>query len=130
MRVESLANQVMQQINELTALRENIRTELSQTQQGEVSPALRTNQDIRKLKEKERAYDRRFIEEEYSSGKTRHQTLQEFVLLFFFLGVGLLAISAFLYLNITTQSKMKSFLGFLLVLFMGFLASGFILKFA
>jgi len=67
------------------------------------SQDLSMKKDIREFKEKADSYDRRFEEEESRlqafGGKSRKQTLQEFILLFFFVAYGILTVAFILYAN-------------------------------
>jgi len=79
--------------------------------------------DIREFKDDADSYDRRFEEEESRlqafGGKTRKQTLQEFVLLFFFVAYGILTIAFVLYANrvgLDTKKILAAMVFILLVL--------------
>lgn len=79
--------------------------------------------DIREFKDEADSYDRRFEEEESRlqafGGKTRKQTLQEFVLLFFFVAYGILTIAFVLYANrvgLDTKKILAAMIFILLVL--------------
>jgi hypothetical protein len=87
--------------------------------------------DIRDFKQKADSYDRQFEEEESRlqayGGKTRKQTLQEFVLLFFFVAYGILTVSFALYANRAGMDSQK-ILG--IMLFMAFILAGIIVSYA
>jgi ABC-type transport system involved in cytochrome bd biosynthesis fused ATPase/permease subunit len=91
--------------DELTVLTSSIKTSLKSvsdtTSLG--SQDFSMKKDIREFNEKADTYDRQFEEEESRlqryGGKTRKQTLQEFVLLFFFVAYGILTVALALYAN-------------------------------
>lgn len=93
--------------NELTILTASIKDSLtsyaaSGTRKA-ISQDLSMKKDIREFKENADSYDRRFEEEESRlqafGGKSRKQTLQEFILLFFFVAYGILTVALVLYAN-------------------------------
>lgn len=69
--------------------------------------------DIREFKESANTYDRQFEEEESRlqafGGKSRKQTLQEFILLFFFVAYGILTVAFLLYANQIGMNTAKIF---------------------
>jgi hypothetical protein len=81
----------------INTLRSNIVTSLSDTSQLKTQVVAKAKQELKTLKKDQDVYDAQFTEEEMLSqamgGKTRQQTLQEFVLLFFFVAYGVLTIS-------------------------------------
>ena len=76
-------------------------------------------------------YDRQFEEAQYkfqaNGGKTRKQTLQEFVILFFFVGYALFTMSLIMYGRVAGISTSKIFFGMLFALLM---ISGIIIRYA
>lgn len=76
-------------------------------------------------------YDRKFEEEQYkfqaNGGKSRKQTLQEFVILFFFVGYALFTVSLIMYGKTVGISTAKIFFGMLFGLLM---ISGIIIRYA
>lgn len=76
-------------------------------------------------------YDRKFEEEQHkfqaNGGKSRKQTLQEFVILFFFVGYALFTISLIMYGRVVGISTAKIFFGMLFALLM---ISGIIIRYA
>ena len=90
-----------------------------------------TQSEIDALKEEADTYDRKFEEEQYkfllNGGKSRKQTLQEFVILFFFVSYALLTVSFIVFGNATGISTAKIFFGMLFILLM---ISGIILRYA
>jgi len=76
-------------------------------------------------------YDRKFEEEQHkfqaNGGKSRKQTLQEFVILFFFVGYALFTISLIMYGKTVGISTAKIFFGMLFALLM---ISGIIIRYA
>jgi hypothetical protein len=99
--VRSLIQQVQGIINSLNTLSTNISrefttlTNVGSTDIGSID--LTFQKEIRDMHDEANAYDREFEEEEAASqalgGKTRMQTLQEFVLLFFFVAYGIFTAS-------------------------------------
>jgi len=93
--------------DELTVLTASIKDSLSSYEASgtskSISEDLTLKKEIREFKESADNYDRQFEEEETRlqafGGKTRKQTLQEFVLLFFFVAYGLLTVAFVLYAN-------------------------------
>ena len=120
--------------NELTILTNSIKTSfLSETRVGGKagSQDYSMKKDIREFNEEADSYDRQFEEEESRlqayGGKTRKQTLQEFVLLFFFVAYGILTVALALYANRVGVDSLK-ILG--LMAFMLFILSGIIVSYA
>ena len=83
------------------------------------------------LKQEAATYDRKFEEEQHkfqaNGGKSRKQTLQEFVILFFFVGYALFTISLIMYGRVVGISTAKIFFGMLFGLLM---ISGIIIRYA
>jgi lipopolysaccharide export LptBFGC system permease protein LptF len=120
--------------DELAILTNSIKTSLSSQARGAGavgSQDLSMKKDIRDFKQKADSYDRQFEEEESRlqayGGKTRKQTLQEFVLLFFFVAYGILTVSFALYANRAGMDSQK-ILG--IMLFMAFILAGIIVSYA
>ena len=90
-----------------------------------------TQSEIDALKEEADTYDRKFEEEQYkfllNGGKSRKQTLQEFVILFFFVSYALLTVSFIVFGNAMDISTAKIFFGMLFILLM---ISGIIMRYA
>lgn len=87
--------------------------------------------DIRQLNEKANTYDRQFEEEESRlqryGAKTRKQTLQEFVILFFFVAYGILTVALALYANKIGADPVKIIA---LMIFIIMIIAGFIIIYA
>lgn len=119
-RVDSL-------INTLKTLKSSIIKSKASSVQNNVLP----NSEIDALKEEADRYDRKFEEEQYkfllNGGKSRKQTLQEFVILFFFVSYALLTVSFIVYGNAMDISTVKIFFGMLFILLM---ISGIIIRYA
>ena len=83
------------------------------------------------LKQEAATYDRKFEEEQYkfqaNGGKSRKQTLQEFIILFFFVGYALFTVSLILYGRVVGSSTVKIFFGMLFGLLM---ISGILIRYA
>jgi hypothetical protein len=94
-------------IEELTVLTASVKDSLitygSSGTRKATSEDYSMKKDIREFKESADTYDRQFEEEESRlqayGGKSRKQTLQEFILLFFFVAYGILTIAFLLYAN-------------------------------
>lgn len=95
---------------------------------------LKTNQEIHELENEEKKYNTEFREEERRfqamGGKSRQQTLQEFVILFFWVGFVALtfALATISYTN--TQSIKKLFMIFGLMAFIGLIITAIIIRYA
>jgi hypothetical protein len=107
----------------------NLNTRSSATSGG--SPDIKTQATIASLKQEADEYDRKFEEAQYkfqaSGGKTRKQTLQEFVILFFFVGYALFTVSLILYGRAVGISTGKIFGG---MFFLFFIIAGIIIRYA
>ena len=83
------------------------------------------------LTEEAATYDRKFEEALYkfqaNGGKSRKQTLQEFIILFFFVGYSLFTVSLIMYGRVVGISTAKIFFGMLFALLM---ISGIIIRYA
>ncbi len=92
------------------------------------------NSQIRDLKEEQDKYDKMFEDEQKkvsdSGGKTRDQTLQEFVILFFYIGYIVLSITLAFFFYTRTQSirDIVKILG--LMFFIGLVVTALILRLA
>ena len=88
-------------IDEITTLRFNIADSYDTFMSSKEAIIKNQKNDF---KEKRKMYDRLFQEEEYraqqNGGKTRQQTLQEYVLLFFFIAYTILLKAAFTYVHV------------------------------
>ena len=119
-RVDSL-------IDTLKTLKSSIIKSKATSVQNNVLP----NSEIDALKEEADTYDRKFEEEQYkfllNGGKSRKQTLQEFVILFFFVSYALLTVSFIVFGNAMDISTAKIFFGMLFILLM---ISGIIMRYA
>lgn len=79
-------------IQEIKSLKSSITTNFNRIKTE--NPTLTFEREIRDMKEEEKKYDREFIDEHtLYGGKTRKQTLQEFILLFFYVSLGVFFIS-------------------------------------
>jgi ABC-type transport system involved in cytochrome bd biosynthesis fused ATPase/permease subunit len=104
--VAELNNSLTSFIDELTVLTASIKDSYNSSIRGPGkvgSQDLSMKKDIREFKQKADSYDRQFEEEESRlqafGGKTRKQTLQEFIILFFFLAYGFMTVAFLLYAN-------------------------------
>jgi len=117
-------------IDQVTILTSSIRNSFNNmntrgTAAGVAANDIFTQSTIDKLNEKAEATDRQFEEAMYkfqsSGGKTRKQTLQEFVILFFFVAYALLTTSLMLYWKMTGPFVLRIFfiMAFILLLITG-----------
>ena len=112
--------------DELTVLTASIKDSYNSSARGggkAGSQDYSMKKDIREFKESANKYDRQFEEEESRlqafGGKSRKQTLQEFVILFFFVAYGILTVAFVLYGNqfgLDTKKILASMIFILLVL--------------
>lgn len=112
--------------DELTVLTASIKDSYNSSARGDGkagSQDYSMKKDIREFKESADKYDRQFEEEESRlqafGGKSRKQTLQEFVILFFFVAYGILTVAFVLYGNqfgLDTKKILASMIFILLVL--------------
>ena len=95
------------------------------------SNTVQSRATIETLKQQAADYDRQFEEAQYkfqvSGGKSRKQTLQEFVILFFFVGYALLTVSLILYGRAVGISTGKIFGG---MFFLMLIIAGIIIRYA
>lgn len=93
-QLKDRCNRLYDRIN---TIRSNIVTSLTDTSELKTQVVAKSKQELKNLKKDQAVYDAQFTEEEMLSqargGKSRQQTLQEFVLLFFFVAYGVLTIS-------------------------------------
>ena len=99
----------------------NTRASTSKAQDNDIL----TQSTIKNLKDQADMVDRKFEEAEYkvqaSGGKSRKQTLQEFVILFFFVAYAAFTISLVLYSKATGKSVLKTLgtMAFILLIIVG-----------
>ncbi len=95
--VGALKDRVSAVLDRLTVLRSNIVASFADTSDLKQKTVAQSKQQIRTLAQEKAVADAEFREEESLSqamgGQSRKQTLQEFVLLFFFVAYGILTIS-------------------------------------
>lgn len=108
-------------IQEITSLKSSITTSFNRLKKENSS--LEFEREIRDLKEEEKKYDKEFVNEHTLYGvKTRKQTLQEFILLFFYISLGVFFISLAMITYVKTpENSLKESLkvfgaGFLIVI--------------
>lgn len=95
---------ITEELTVLTAsVKDSLTTYLSSRTRKDNSENVSMKKDIREFKESADNYDRQFEEEESRlqafGGKSRKQTLQEFILFFFFVAYGILTFAFLLYAN-------------------------------
>jgi len=96
--VADLSERLTSLINELTILTNSIKKSLT-SENKEHS----LKKDIREFNDQADTYDRKFEEEESRlqayGGKSRKQTIQEFIILFLFVAYGIMSVAFTLYAN-------------------------------
>jgi hypothetical protein len=134
--VQQLVNRVNDNITNVTVLQSQINSAL--TNMNSSSPLTQDNihiqSEIQKLKDQATNYDTQFEEEESKiqamGGKTRKQTLQEFVLLFFYLAAVLFIISVIVYTSITEENSKKTVQVGIALFFILFITTGILIRYA
>lgn len=100
--VGQVAAEVQTYIDEITSLTTSIKNNYPGSSSG---PSPASGHAIAQLKEQAETYDRQFEEEQYKrqayGGRGRKQTLQEFVLMFFYISFGLLTATLIFYAHAT-----------------------------
>lgn len=133
--VRSFADRVQNCIDELTSLKSKISDSYDSLSNTDVSQkrTLKQSKESNDLQQEVDMYDRLFEEEEAKlqafGGKTRAETLQEFVLLFFFVGYGIFIVSMAL-LAMSTQGSTAALKIIGLLIFCLLLISGILIRYA
>ena len=133
--VRDLATRVKGYSDDINVLRANISTSYTNFTTGvKNNNNTRVSSELRDLKEEADKYDTEFREHErymqQTGGKTRHQTLQEFVLLFFFVAFGLLTVSLAIFAYTSTQVYTNPLKIIGLMMFIGLLVSAILIRYA
>ena len=96
--------------------------------------SLAFKQEIRDLQQEETRYDQEFREQQAilqsRGGKSREQTLQEFVLLFFYVGFVMVSIALAVYTAIQNGNPMNAAKVIGIMTFIGLLVTGLIIRYA
>ena len=123
--------EVKKRVDSLLETLQMLKSTIIKSKATSVNNNVLPNSEIDALKEEADTYDRKFEEEQYkfllNGGKSRKQTLQEFVILFFFVSYALLTVSFIVFGNAMDISTAKIFFGMLFILLM---ISGIILRYA
>ena len=137
MKVKELSERITKIVSDLAKYTTSITTSYDNmtTRGGGINSVvdndLITQNQIASIKEETEAIDREFVEAEHhfklSGGKSRKQTLQEFILLFFFVAYALFTVSLIIYSKAVGISVLKTF-G--IMSFMLLMISGIILRYA
>jgi hypothetical protein len=133
--VRSFAERVQNSIDELTSLKSKISDSFDTVSNTNLSQkrTLKQSKESADLEQESEMYDRLFVEEEAKlqalGGRTRAETLQEFVLLFFFVGYGVFTVSMAL-LAMSTQGTSAALKIIGLLLFCLLLISGILIRYA
>jgi hypothetical protein len=136
-KVGEILNTVSGQIEELNGLKALMSksfNEYNKIGYDVGSSVLNYKSQIRDLKEEQTKYDKMFEDEQKklsdSGGKTREQTLQEFVILFFYIGYIVLSITLAIFFYTRTQSTMDVIKILGLMFFIGLVITALILRLA
>ena len=123
--------EVKKRVDSLLETLQMLKSTIIKSKATSVNNNVLPNSEIDALKEEADTYDRKFEEEQYkfllNGGKSRKQTLQEFVILFFFVSYALLTVSFIVFGNAMDISTAKIFFGMLFILLM---ISGIIMRYA
>ena len=131
MKVKELTDKLTKIIKDLETYTESIKKSYDNlnTRSGNLNDIvdndLITQSQIASLRDETEAVDRQFVEAEHhfkaSGGKSRKQTLQEFIILFFFVGYGLFSVSLIIYAKAVGISVAKTFgaMAFMLMIIVG-----------
>ena len=134
--VQQLVDRVNDNITNVTVLQSQINSSLSNMNSS--TPLTQDNvfiqSEIQKLKDQATNYDSQFEEEEAKlqamGGKARKQTLQEFVLLFFYISAVLFSISVLVYTQIVEQKGKKTMQMAIALFFILFVTTGILIRYA
>ncbi len=134
--VRQLVNNVDQSLTEVTVLQNQIQN--AYTSMSSTSPLTQSNtyiqSEIKHLQDEATKYDTQFEEEESKlqamGGKTRKQTLQEFVLFFFYISFGLFIESVVVYTSVTEQNSKKTIQVAVALSFILFITTGVLIRYA
>lgn len=130
--VNDILSNTQSMIERLTSIKLQISENFKQLQGSSVSK-MKIQSEIRDMKDEQQKYDSLFEEEESTiqamGGRTRMQTLQEFVLTFFYTGFVLISLSIAIYYYIRTGgSKKEVFKVIGLMIFIGLVITGLIIR--
>jgi len=129
--VKQFSDTVQSLIDQLTILTDSITKNYLNLKSSSTNQDINRRASIQELNQQAAEYDRQFEEAQYKfqagGGKTRKQTLQEFVILFFFVGYAFFTVSLVLYARATGGSPGKIFGG---MLFLMLIISGIIIRYA
>jgi hypothetical protein len=127
--VNDLLTSSQSMVDEMTNIKENIQQNYNTLEIG-ISGNTKIKSEIRDLKEEQQKYDTLFEEEESiiqsMGGKTRMQTLQEFILTFFYSSMIIFSVALGIYYYLRTGSskemyKVFGFMAFIILVITGFL---------
>lgn len=128
--VKTYLDKVVAFDSELTYLQRSIQNSFSKKSTYDLTQ----NSEIQHLKDQEQTYDRKFHDAEVElstlGGKTRKQTLQEFVLLFFTISFLVVAIAACLFTYTTTQNVVETLKLAGVFVLVGFVGTGLMIQYA
>jgi ABC-type multidrug transport system fused ATPase/permease subunit len=129
--VAQLSNKVQEYITKIISVSSSITDSYNSLSKSDNGQAQQGQATIDALNEQASTYDRKFEEEQYkfqlNGGKSRKQTLQEFVILFFFVAYAVFTVSLMLYAKTINASVGKVF-GYMT--FALFIITGIIVRYA
>jgi hypothetical protein len=127
--VKTYLDRIVNLDSEFTYLQKSIQNSFSKKSTFDLSQ----HAEIQNLIEQEQTFDRKFndAEAELSAfgGKTRQQTLQEFVLLFFYISYAVIAVAGCLFVYTTTQNIKETLKLAGLFLLIAFVSVGILIKY-
>jgi len=123
--VGQVATEVQTYIDEITSLTTSIKNNYPGSSSASAPSSVKTGQAIAQLEEQAATYDRQFEEQQAVrqayGGRGRKQTLQEFVLMFFYISFGLLTVTLVFYAQATSNGMTGSASSLKIVFSMAFL---------
>lgn len=134
--IRDLNNAITAITDELIAVKESVTSSFNAlpTRGGSLGGQdIQMKKEIADFNQQAATDDQQFVEEQARldarGGKTRKQSLQEFVLLFFFVAYGLLTVALILLAN-STGGSTQAWKTFGLMLFIVFIVAGIIIRYA
>ena len=128
--VKTYLDRVVAFDSELTYLQRSIQNSFSKKSTYDLSQ----QSEIQNLKDEEQTFDRKFndVHEELTAlgGKTRQQTLQEFVILFFYISFLVVAIAACLFTYTTSQNIIETLKLAGMFVLIGFVGTGLLIQYS
>lgn len=128
--VKTYLDKIVAYDSELTYLQQSIQNSFSKTSTFDAFQ----QSELQNLKDQAQTFDRKFNDahEEITAlgGKTRRQTLQEFVLLFFTISFVVVAVASCLFTYTTTQSTIETLKLAGIFVLIGFVGTGLLIQYS